>query len=58
METSELDTVVVVYFDACLDASCNRVLALPDRSVHQLYDFLSRDSGGTSVRLDEAPSSV
>lgn len=32
---------------------------MPDKSVHQLYDFLNRDgSGGTRVWAEDAPSSV
>lgn len=61
METSELDNVDVYLdacLDACLDANCNRVLAFPDKSVHQLYDFFNRDSGATRVALGDNPSSV
>ena len=62
MEVSELDTVgeyswASFVFALVLVLTSSRV----DASEHQLRDFLSLDSldsGATSVRLEETPSSV
>ncbi len=59
METSEIDTVgeyswASLVFDRGFVLTLRRV----ETSEHQLRDFLSLESDGTSVRLDETPSSV
>lgn len=62
IETSELDTVGEYSWASRVFALVfGLTSSLVDASEHQLLDFLSLDSldsGATSVRLDETPSSV